>query len=503
MLEMVRGVKIMIHKWFEILCVDNDFDMIEKIKEKLEVLNPIIYEERKKADFDVNHIVSHEKCTLLHLAASIGYTKAVKALIENGASVNMVDDYGRTPLHLAAWSGHTEIAEILIEKGANVNAIDDKYKSTPLHLAAKNGYTEIVRALIEKDANVNAMDGKKLTPLYFAAKNGHKGVVDALMDKGANPLLGNKNKTLKYLAELTENDNLKQVKRDDRYESLKHSLLCHDSYSLVDIVGGDAFDDLMYRWLGDISGLTLSQKELNKELLSILQSCPSSSDEGDYNSNGYIMRLEKFLRDNKNNQDLEAVLNLRRGESKLTVLHAISGIACVEKEYDNSVDLLLKAGAKHDIKDDGGRTPLHYATASGSIKSLLQAGTDLSICDEQGKTPLDIAIDNHNYSVEEYLLTNEQERLQQELDDILYDDDMDEDNLSSLNEGLVKLREFLNKHKNTKDLKRVLNLHDNKGKSQIFQCIRNTFNIDGICYKKTEKLLLAAGAKDFKGLLSC
>ncbi|WP_353278336.1 ankyrin repeat domain-containing protein [Wolbachia endosymbiont (group B) of Longitarsus flavicornis] len=521
----------MIHTWLGILeeiSTGNDLgtnDVIKRIKEKLEVADPHIYEEWKKTNFDVNNIINFEQCTLVHLAASVGCTKVVKALIENGADVNAVDKHKRTPLHLASWSGHKKVVETLIKNEANVNLVGHEFEKTPLHLAAENGYTEIVKILIESDANVNAMDRKKLTPLYFAAKGGHKEAVYALMKNGADPLLRNKNKTLRYLAKI---DNLKQNQEDDRYELLKYSLLCRDSRSLVDILEEDTFDDLTCAWSGEVLDLTPSQNELNNELLSILQACPSFNDEGDYDENGYIARLKKFLEKNQSNQDLKVVLNLRRGESKLTVLHAISSIAWVEKEYDDSVALFVRAGADPNVKDDRGRVPLHYATGLNGIDFLLNAGAnpnvhdnewktplhhiantnyswcvdlllengaDPSMCDKQGKTPLDIAIDNRNYFVEEYLLTNEQKILQQELYNVL-----DENNPPSPNRCLIKLKKFLDKHRNTQNLSRILNLHEDQGESQIFQIIRDAFHSDKTAYKEAEKLLLIAGAKDFKEL---
>ncbi|WP_353283628.1 ankyrin repeat domain-containing protein [Wolbachia endosymbiont (group A) of Pogonocherus hispidulus] len=483
------------------------------------------------ADAKVN-AVDLDRMTPLHLAAKGGYTEIVKTLTDADAKVNAVDLDRMTPLHLAAKGGYTEIVKTLTDAGTKVNAVDGM-KRTPLHMAAKNGHIKTMNALLEKGAEINIIDKKGLTPLSLAAENGHKEAVYALMEKEADLLLGNKNRTLKYLEKLTRSDNLKQFRkeqRDDEYESLKYSLLCRDDRSLVDVVGGDTFN-LMCIWFTGISALTPSQRELNKELFSILQAYQSFSDEGDYNENGYIVRLRNFLQDNGDNQDLEKVLNLRRGESKLTVLHIISSIAGVEKEYDDSVALLLKAGANPNVKDDRGKTPLHYATGPNSVASLMEKGTNLNeqdnegktplhciastdyndlissfldsgarsdICDKQGKIPLDIAIDNCNYYAEGYLLTEDQKRLQQELDCIL--GGVDKDNPSSLSKGLTVLEKFLNERKGTQDLKRVLSLHNNEGKLRIFQYIRDVFHSDETCCKEAERLLLVAGAKDFKEL---
>jgi hypothetical protein len=46
--------------------------------------------------------------------------------IQNGADVNGVEKYGKTPLMLAARYNNAEVIQVLIENGADVNAITAK-----------------------------------------------------------------------------------------------------------------------------------------------------------------------------------------------------------------------------------------------------------------------------------------------------------------------------------------------------------------------------------------
>ncbi|WP_395463527.1 ankyrin repeat domain-containing protein [Wolbachia endosymbiont of Cantharis cryptica] len=357
-------------------------------------------------------------------------------------------------------------------------------------------------------------------------------------------------------------EKLEQV--DYEYKLIKESLFPFPNYGsssfrdlhLTDIVensfdGSAQFNHLMCTWFVDISHLTKSQKKLNKELLNILNADPYTKDinyRDNKAGNDYITRLVKFLRKNKNNQDLETVLNLERGESKLTVLHALSSMAWRSRAYDYSVDLILRAGADPNKKNDRGKTPLHCATGTYSITALLRAGADPSIrdrqgktpfhccaaqpnniasflrkgvdinikdseektllhyaaeigcdesvnlllkngansniCDRQGKTPLQVAIDNHNYHIEECFLTDSQKRLSEEL---YY-------NIIKRPGSLTEnLKEFLRKHKK-EDLKVVLNIRNKGEDSKVLNhCIV-------LLNPQVKDLLLEAGATDFKRL---
>lgn len=133
---------------------------------------------------------------------------AVKILIDAGADVNCVGDYGRTLLFEAIYGAymseegfkteggihftpyHIESIKLLIASGANVNARDEN-GNTPLHQASMSfrGFTdlpEIIRILIAAGAKVDARNNEGATPLMRAASCNAVENAEALIAAGAD-----------------------------------------------------------------------------------------------------------------------------------------------------------------------------------------------------------------------------------------------------------------------------------------------------------------------------
>ena len=81
----------------------------------------------------------------LHDAAEQGDTRAIEALLDEGADVNGHDEAGWTPLHWAAGKGQMEAVQMLLERGARSDLGGAGF--TPGFLAALAGHTEIVELL--------------------------------------------------------------------------------------------------------------------------------------------------------------------------------------------------------------------------------------------------------------------------------------------------------------------------------------------------------------------
>ncbi|WP_410542982.1 ankyrin repeat domain-containing protein [Wolbachia endosymbiont of Tetranychus urticae] len=240
-------------------------------------------------------------------------------------------------------------------------------------------------------------------------------------------------------------------------------------------------------WFALVHDLTPSQKNLNKKLLSTLKCLASNCCSFDNTE-----PLEEFLHDNKNNKDLKVVLNLRRGESQSTVLHAVAGANLGEFRCtgNKAIDLLLEAGADPNIQDNKGKTPLYFAAAKGhydNANSLLLKGAKPNITSRKGKTPQRIATDNLFYDIGELFLTDKQKKMNKELYDLL-----------ALDSDFTKnLKEFLSKHKRDSDLKVVLNIRRGIGESKVFSYV-DRFAWDNEDFaQELRKMFLEAGALDY------
>ncbi|MGL9718556.1 MAG: ankyrin repeat domain-containing protein [Wolbachia sp.] len=320
--------------------------------------------------------------------------------------------------------------------------------------------------------------------------------------------------------ELLKEEYLLQASCDDRLETLRHlgyskseiDEICSqgdswytqtvispfESYNQVSPSLMDSRDSLRKQvcvWFSQRYGLTEDQEKLNKELLSILQYLDCYEDNIYCYDNGSADELERFLEVNKNNPDLKVVLDLPRGKSGVTVLHAVSG-ACTNEtsrdRVDRALDLFLKAGANPNTQNDEGETPLHYAAAIGNSKgvSSLLLGSAKNICDKQGKTPQRVAIDGGHYNVVGLFLTKEQEELRRELYNIFVIPIFGPIRLTKT------LKEFLDKHKSNPDLKVVLNTRSERGKSEVLEFAKNILHLNKAIGAEIRGLLLEAGVSD-------
>ena len=125
--------------------------------------------------------------TALMLAARSGKVEAVRALLIAGAKINAQETWnGQSALMWAAAEAHGPVVEALIEGGADIN-LRSRAGTTPFMFAVRKGDMACVNAILAAGASVNEKRPDLSTPLLIAIINGHEDLVDLLLEKGADP----------------------------------------------------------------------------------------------------------------------------------------------------------------------------------------------------------------------------------------------------------------------------------------------------------------------------
>ena len=158
--------------------------------------------------------------TALMTAVRTGNVEAVTLLLERKANVNARESVrGQTALMWAVTEGHTGIVKLLAGHGADVKAQTNvttpkgEYVParaggasgqgiirqralptkdggiTPLLFAVRDGNVAMTRLLLELGADINQTSGNNTSPLLIALLNGQVGLATELLERGADPNL--------------------------------------------------------------------------------------------------------------------------------------------------------------------------------------------------------------------------------------------------------------------------------------------------------------------------
>lgn len=113
--------------------------------------------------------------TLLHLA---GCADTIKVLCEKGADKEALAQ-GETPLLWWLTQEKPELVNALLENGASANARDEWGKTALMRAVMKN-QVEMLEPLLKHGADVNAMDRDGKTAIEYAQRSGNQKIVDIL-----------------------------------------------------------------------------------------------------------------------------------------------------------------------------------------------------------------------------------------------------------------------------------------------------------------------------------
>jgi ankyrin repeat protein len=146
--------------------------------------------------------------TVLMTASRTGDPAAIKVLLSHGAKVNAKENtVGENALMWAAAENHAEVVRALISADADINARSTLLSLAPfkwetsgmvstmlprgswtaLMYAARQGSLDAARVLAEQHAGLNLIDPDGATALVIAIINGHFDLASMLLEKGADP----------------------------------------------------------------------------------------------------------------------------------------------------------------------------------------------------------------------------------------------------------------------------------------------------------------------------
>lgn len=121
----------------------------------------------------------------LHAAAQRGDTAEIARLAANGAGVDARDAHGRTPLHVATFARQRAAVRALVQAGAGLDLLEkDRYDAVTIAAVADD--TETLALLLSLGASAKQVTSRyDGTALIAAAHLGHDEVVRQLIAAGA------------------------------------------------------------------------------------------------------------------------------------------------------------------------------------------------------------------------------------------------------------------------------------------------------------------------------
>jgi len=138
------------------------------------------------------------KISHLHSSTVQGHLDAATTILNNGATVNIVDDNNQTSLYEAVECDQCGVVKELPDNKNHVN-VKGKTENSPLHLASFNGYKDVVRLLLNNGADVNTVDDNNgCTPSHWVVFKGHRGAGNMLLNKSAYINIVNDNNQIAF-----------------------------------------------------------------------------------------------------------------------------------------------------------------------------------------------------------------------------------------------------------------------------------------------------------------
>lgn len=347
--------------------------------------------------------------TILMTAARTGNPELLGLLLMHGARVNEKGAaFGETALMIAAEADQAEAARVLIAHGAEVNGRSAKLEYpkdrfglegvltilphgdwTPLMYAAREGSAAAARILAESGAEVNAVDPDGTSPLELAILNGHFDTAAVLLEKGADPNLADSAGMGPLYATVDMNTLGEVYGRPPRAYTDKLSAL--DLMKLLLDKGADPNVGLKSATLQRAH--TPGEPTLGAGATPLMRAA----------KNGDVAAIELLAAHGANvsqpAKNLTTPLMFAAGLGR--------GVGTFAKDYATDAQMLAAAkalialGADVNAISAAGQTAMHFAAQAADVnlpqpsdemvRFLAAHGARLDVADKQGRTPVEMA----------------------------------------------------------------------------------------------------------------
>lgn len=297
--------------------------------------------------------------SLLSRAAWLGLTDIVSELLEVGCDPNPLNTIqGATPLHLASRNGHRDVVKALLDHKADAKHTG-QYGRTVVHVATVFGHSKVVELLVrESDVDINARDEDNVTAVYVGSLWGNWKAVETLVKLGADPNIGDRAPGLPQWNPLV-------CAVEEGHTLCVQALL--EAGAEPNFIG---LDGTPIRYAVSAGRLDMCRMLIEK------------------GADLHHPKIDPPI--------LMYAINSPRMENAETRLEIVR--------------LLLNHGAKLDVADEDGETPLYRACCSGDkeimplVSYLLGRGVDVNGRSSNGETALHLAVRQRNEELVKLLI---------------------------------------------------------------------------------------------------
>jgi len=344
--------------------------------------------------------------TALMTAARTGNVDSIKLLVETGAKIDARENWqGQTALMWAAAQNNAAAVRTLVSLGADKNERSKllsfpefKWETsgmvvtvlprggwTPLMYAARDGAADAVSALADLKADLNASDPDGTTALMYAIINAHYDTAAILIERGADPNVADSTGTTALYSAVDMHTMGPMLSRPS--PKLLDKLDSADIAKMLIAKGANVNARLKRPIIGRHHTPT-GDASLGEGTTPLARAAKSND-----------LQLMKMLLDAGADpkltlKDRSTVLMIAAAGGAVVGAYAVA-IPVTEESSIEAIRLCLDRGVDINAFNTNGTTAIHSAVQRGAekvVKYLADNGAKLDMKNKQGRTPLDIAM---------------------------------------------------------------------------------------------------------------